>query len=73
MPSWRQSSAIELSPRKPELQEGVLVNLDFTHPHFQTELGITEVGKRSRSPAAQKFIDILDKEICNSDSFCMSP
>ena len=33
-----------------------------------TELGNTELEKRSRSPAAQKFIDILNEETCNSDS-----
>ena len=58
---------------EPELQEGVLVKLDVTHPSLQTELGITEVEKRSRSPAAQKFIDILIEEIYNSHSFSMSP
>ena len=42
-----------------ELRQGVLVELDVTHPTLNTELGIIEVDKRSRSPAAQKFIDII--------------
>jgi len=68
--SWLISSAFNCEA---ELQKGVLVKLDVTHPSLQTELGITEVNKRSRSPAAQKFIDILTKEIHNSGSFSMSP
>jgi len=55
-----------------ELQDGVLVTLEFPHPSLQGDLGITEVEKRSRSPAAQKFIDILSEELSNSGSFSMS-
>lgn len=46
-----------------ELQQGALVKLDATHPSLNTELGIVEMDKRSRSPAAQKFIDILTKVV----------
>ena len=67
--SWLISSAFYCES---ELQQGVLVKLDVTHPSLQTELGITEIDKRSRSPAAQKFINILTKEIHNSDGFGMS-
>ena len=46
-----------------ELRQGTLVELDFSHPALSTELGIIEISKRSRSPAAQDFIDILAKGI----------
>ena len=62
--SWLISSAFNCEP---ELQKGVLRKLDVTHPSLQTELGIAEVDKRSRSPAAQRFIDILANEISNAD------
>ena len=42
-----------------EVRQGMLVKLDFAHPALNTELGIIQLGKRSRSPAAQKYIDIL--------------
>ncbi len=42
-----------------ELAKGALVQLDVAHPALNTELGIVELRKRSRSPAAQKFVDIL--------------
>ena len=44
-----------------ELRQGTLVELDITHPALKTELGVIEIDKRSRSPAAQEFIDILTK------------
>ena len=44
-----------------ELRQGALVELDITHPALQTELGVVDLDKRSRSPAAQEFIDILAK------------
>ncbi len=46
-----------------ELQQGALVQLDVVHPALNTELGIVEMGKRSRSPAAQKFIDIFTEKL----------
>ena len=46
-----------------ELRQGALVELAVTHPTLNTELGIIEVDKRSRSPAAQKFIDIVTKAL----------
>lgn len=56
--SWLISSEYNCAP---ELQQGTLVTLDVIHPTLNTELGIVEMDKRSRSPAAQKFIDILTK------------
>ena len=44
-----------------ELQQGSLVALDVTHPALNTELIIFKVDNRSRSPAAQEYIDILGK------------
>ncbi len=54
--SWLLSSAFNCES---ELQQGILAELDVAHLSLKTELGITEIHKRSRSPAAQKFIDIL--------------
>ena len=42
-----------------ELRQGLLVALDVTHPALNTELGIIEIDKRSRSPAAEAFMTIL--------------
>ncbi|WP_279252451.1 LysR family transcriptional regulator [Candidatus Seongchinamella marina] len=58
--SWLISSEYNCAP---ELQQGTLVKLDATHPSLNTELGIIEMNKRSRSPAAQKFIDILTNKL----------
>lgn len=46
-----------------ELRQGALIELDFSHSDLKTELGIIEMSKRSRSPAAQEFIDILAEGI----------
>lgn len=54
--SWLVSAEFNCAA---ELQQGALVKLDVTHPSLNTELGIIELDKRSRSPAAQKFIDIV--------------
>ena len=62
--SWLISSTFNCEP---ELQQGNLVKLDVTHPFLQTELGITEIDKRTRSPAAQKFVNILTEELNNVD------
>ena len=42
-----------------ELRQGLLVALDVTHPALNAELGIIEIDKRSRSPAAEAFMTIL--------------
>ena len=42
-----------------ELRQGSLAELAVAHRALNTELGIIELDKRSRSPAVQKFIDIL--------------
>ena len=42
-----------------ELRQGLLIALDVTHPALNTELGIIEIDKRSRSPAAEAFMTIL--------------
>ena len=60
--SWLVSSEYNCAS---ELEQGALVKLDATHPSLNTELGIIELNKRSRSPAAQKFIDILTKELAS--------
>ena len=60
--SWLVSSEYNCAS---ELEQGALVKLDATHPSLNTELGIIELNKRSRSPAAQKFIDILKKELAS--------
>ncbi|MDG2442817.1 MAG: LysR family transcriptional regulator [Luminiphilus sp.] len=52
---------------KPELLNGTLVKLDVTHPSLQTELGVIEIDRRARSPAAQKFVDILAEKIHHAD------
>ena len=51
-----------------ELRQGALIELDFSHPELKTELGIIEMSKRSRSPAAQELVDILTKALSSQSA-----